>query len=120
MVDCVTYEEIDLDKCRAEAMVLPYLDENGQYDINSFFDSEKKSQKPFFLTKEQILNPEFDNYVILREMLYSIKQNRPDQIGGIKYNTLLMILAAMTDCVTASEMEAWESSPKLQFLNKNA
>lgn len=123
MVDCIYYEKQSLDKSRAEKILLDYFGKNFKaFNINETSKGESVGSDNFltdyFLTKEEILNPEKDSYIVIKKILCILKDNRPDLIGGTKYNDLLMVLAAMTDCITVSQMEEWEADPRLTLLKE--
>lgn len=116
MVDCVYYEEQDIDKSRAINLLESYFGKNFKYDIN---DSEGTGvNAPYFLEEKDIINPNKEIYIILKKMVRVLewtgyKLNRAFQ----HYNDLFMILAAMTDCITVSTMEEWEADPRMAIIN---
>ena len=120
MVDCVYYEEGNLDKSKAEFILTSYFGKDFfEYDLN---DSKRTNGKPFVIKKEDILNPTKDSYLAIRKIIWAIKENRPDMQYGtgdsfLRYNSILMILAAMTECIPSSLMEEWEGLPEFAFLN---
>lgn len=112
MVDCVTYERQNLDTNKADNLLRNYFGEEFEsYDFN---DSSATGAESYIIKKEDILNPTKDLYVAVKKAVRQLEWSGYKLGNRFQhYNNLLMILAAMTDCIVDSQMEEWEADPRL-------
>lgn len=121
MVDCIYYEEMNLDKSRAEQLFHFYFGKDAtEYDLNCELNYDP--EKSLIFTKEQILSPDINDFILINKFLYRYKEARPDVVCGggneksfARYNSILMIMAIMSDCIAPSQLDEWlGKSPELR------
>jgi len=115
MVDCVYYEEQNIDKSKTIDLLESYFGKNFKYDFN---DSQRTGAAPYFLEEKDVLNPNKETYIALKKAVKALEWTSYKLNGAfLHYNSLLMILAAITDCIPVSTMEEWESDPRIAIIN---
>lgn len=110
---------MDLDKNQAEKRLLAFFGDNFEsYNLNLDSNNNQIDSLEYLITKKEILNPKFENYLKIYEMFLLQKHYRPDTIGGNKYNSLLHILSVITECIPLSILEEWDNNPRLLAIKK--
>ena len=103
----------------AENLLNSFFGDVEKFDFN---DSERTGSKiPLYLSKNRILKPSKNDYIMVRKWIRTITDNTMAKYGQgnsfVVYNALLMVLAVMELCIDDAKMEDWQADPILQFLN---